>query len=141
MTLDDGSLGKKIDPSILDSKKIIQSILNKETITLFSNDKIIRYLNCAAGVKLWHKIESVAQSLVSRYERHFDSSQQSIEQHSFDEMIIAEITDEKLERATKQYRMVANSNNKWHVLYRAEDIRSYTRNYSKLLESCFGLKV
>ena len=139
MTLDDGSIGKKIDPFILDSKKIIQSILNKETITLFSNDKIIGYLNCTSGVKF--SVESVVQSLVSRYERHFDSSQQSVEQHSFDEMIIAEITDEKLERATKQYRMVANSNNKWHVLYRAEDIRSYTRNYSKLLESCFGLKV
>ena len=83
VTLDDGSLGKKIDPSILDSKETIQSILKKESITLFRN------------------VESVVQSLVSRYKRHFDSSQQSVEQHSFDEMIIAEITDEKLERATK----------------------------------------
>ena len=139
MTLDDGSLGKKIDPFILESKKIIQSILNKETITLFSNDKIIHYLNCAAGVKL--SVESVVQSLVSRHEKHFDSSRQSIEQHSFDEMIIAEITDEKLERATKQYRMVANSNNKWHFLYRAEDIVHIQEIAVRLLESCFGLKI
>ena len=68
MTLDDGSLGKKIDPSILDSKETIQSILKKESITLFRNDKIIRYPNCAAGVKL--SAESVVQSLVSRYEKH-----------------------------------------------------------------------
>ena len=82
----------------------------------------------------------MVQSLVSRYEKHFDSSRQSIEQHSFDEMIIAEITDEKLERATKQYRMVANSNNKWHFLYRAEDIRSYTRNCSKVVGKLFWPK-
>ena len=37
------------------------------------------------------RIESTVESLVSRYEKHFDSSsQQPTEQHSLDEMIIAE---------------------------------------------------
>ena len=41
---------KKNDPSILDSKKIIQAILKKENITLFNNVKVIIQLICVAYV-------------------------------------------------------------------------------------------
>ena len=82
---------KKIDSSILDSKEIIQSIL---------------------------KEENVPESLVSRYEKHFDSSRQPTEEHSLAEMIIAENVpllhhaDEILERAMNQCLRVANRDGK-----------------------------
>ena len=43
---------KKINPSILDSKEIIRSILKKENITLFSNVKVIIQLICVECVKV-----------------------------------------------------------------------------------------
>ena len=43
---------KKSDPSILDSKEIIQSILKKENITLLNNVKVIIQLICVACVKV-----------------------------------------------------------------------------------------
>ena len=104
---------KKFDPSILDSKEIIQSILKKENIALFRNVKVIIHLICAACVKV--SVESVVESLVSRYEKYFDSSRQPTEQHSFDEMIIAEngpLLHEMLERAMNQYWRVANRDGK-----------------------------
>ena len=79
---------KKFDLSILGSKKIIQSILNNENIALFRNVKVIMHLTCVGCVKI--SVESVVESLLSRYEKHFDSSRQPIEQQFFDEMIIAD---------------------------------------------------
>ena len=83
--------------------------------------------------------ESVIESLVSRYEKHFDSSRQPTEQHSLDEMIIAENgpllhhADEMLERAMNQYWRVANCDDKWYFLHRTEDIHSYTGNSSRVV--------
>ena len=111
---------KKFDPSILDSKEIIQSILKKENIALRRNFKVIIHLICVACVKV--SVESIVESLVSRYEKHFDSSRQPTKQHSLDEIIIAENepllhhADEILERAMNQYWRVANRNGKWHFL-------------------------
>ena len=67
---------KNFYPSILDSKGIIQSILKNETIALFINVKVIIHLICVACVKV--SVESVAESLASRYEKHFYSSFQHI---------------------------------------------------------------
>ena len=98
---------KKFDPSILDSKEIIQSILKKENIALHRNFKVIIHLICVACVKV--SVESIVESLVSRYEKHFDSSRQPTKQDSLDEIIIAENepllhhADEILERAMCQY--------------------------------------
>ena len=61
---------KKYDPSILDSKEIIQSILKKEIIALCT--KVIIHPICVACIKV--SVESVIESLISRYEKHFDSS-------------------------------------------------------------------
>ena len=46
------------------------------------------HLTCVGCVKI--SVESVVESLLSRYEKHFDSSRQPIEQQFFDEMIIAD---------------------------------------------------
>ena len=98
---------KKIDPSILDSKKIIQSVLKKKNIALFRNVKVIIHLVCVACVKV--SLESVVECLISRYEKHFDSLWHPTEQHSLNEVIIAENSpllhhaDEILEIAMNQY--------------------------------------
>ena len=47
---------KKFDPSILDSKEIIQSILKKENIALFRNVKVIIHLICVACIKVSVKV-------------------------------------------------------------------------------------
>ena len=117
---------KKFEPSILDSKEIIQSILKKENIALFRNVKVIIHLICVACVKV--SVESVVESLVSRYEKYFDSSRQPTEQHSLDEMIIAENgtlphhADEMLGRAMNQDWRVAN-----------RETHSYTGNCCKVV--------
>ena len=127
----------KFDPLILDSKEIIQSTLKKENIALFRNVKFIIHLIRVACVKV--SVKSVVESLVSRYEKQFYSSRQPTEQHSLDEMIIAENgpllhhADEMLERAMNQYWRVANRDGKWHFLRRTEDIHSYTGNCSKVV--------
>ena len=81
----------------------------------------------------------VVESLVSRCEKHFDSSRQPTEQHFLEKKIIAENdylldhADEILERAMNQNWKVANSNAKWQFLRRTDDIFSYTGNCSKVV--------
>ena len=112
---------KKFDSWILNSKEIIQSILKKENIALFRNVKVITHFICVEYVKV--SVENVSESLVSRYEENFDSSRQPTEQHSLDEMIIAENgpllhhTNEMLERAINQFWSVANRDGKWHFSF------------------------
>ena len=55
---------KKFDPSILDSKEIIQSILKKKNIALLRNVKVIIHLICVVCVKV--SAESVAESVISQ---------------------------------------------------------------------------
>ena len=103
---------KKFNPSILGRKEIIQSILKKENIAVFRNVKVIIHLICVACVKVY------VESVVPRFEKLFDSSRQPTEQHSLDEMIIAENgpllhhAAEILDRAMNQYWTVANSDDK-----------------------------
>ena len=91
--------------------------------------------------------ESVVESLVSRYEKHFDSSRQPAEQHSLNEMIIAAESrpllhhaDEILERVMNQYWRVGNHDGKWHFLRRTEDTYSYTGNCSKVVRKLLDKK-
>ena len=77
---------KKIDPSILNSKEIIKSILNKGNIALFRNAQAIIHLICVACVKV--SVENVSAWYHGM--KNTDSSRQSTEQHSLDEMIIVE---------------------------------------------------
>ena len=84
-------------------------------------------------------VDIIVESLISRYEKNFDFSQQPTEQHSLDKMIIAENgpllhhAGEILERAMNQYWRVANCYGKSHFLRRTEDTYSYTGNCSKVV--------
>ena len=133
---------KKIDHSILDTKEIIQTILKKENIALFRNVKVIIHLICVACAK--DSVEGVAESLVSRYEKHFDSSRQPTEQHSLDEMIIAaenrpllHHADEILERVINQYWRVGNRDGKWHFCAELKTYIHIPETAIRLLESCW----
>ena len=52
---------KKFDPSLLDSKEIIQSILKKENIVLFRSVKVIIHFIYVAYVRV--SVESAAENL------------------------------------------------------------------------------
>ena len=60
---------------------------------------------CVAAVKL--SIESFVESLVSRYEAHFDKSRQFTEEHALEEMEISENAP-KLVRAYKVLKSAMN---------------------------------
>ena len=100
------------------------------------------HLICVACIKV--SVESVIESLVLRYEKHFDSSRQPTKQHYLEKLIIADNgsllhhADEILERAMNQYWMVANRDDKWHFLRRTEDTHSYTGNCSKVVGKLLG---
>ena len=94
---------KKLYSLILDSKAIIQSILKKKNIVLFSNINITVHLICIACGK---PVITIKKKHIVR------------KQHSLSKMIIAENgpllchVDEILTRATSQYWRVGNSDGK-----------------------------
>ena len=55
---------------------------------MYNDVELIVHCICVASVKI--SVESVVESLVSRYENHFTSSRQRTEEHALEEMIIAE---------------------------------------------------
>ena len=76
------------DASKLDSKKLIQRLLRKDMSSNFLSCCIIVHCISVACVKV--SVESVFESIVSRYEKHFDSARQPTKDHALNEMIIAE---------------------------------------------------
>ena len=84
-------------------------------------------------------VESVVETLVSRYEQHFNSSRQFSEDHALEEMQISENgpllqhADPPLDRAMNKYWKNNNERGQWHFIRRTEDIRSYTGGLSKAL--------
>ena len=79
---------------------------------------------CTAAIKV--SVESVVESVVSPYEKHFDSSKQTSEENSLDEMVIAENDQLLLERAMNKYWM--GSNNERRMAFYTTDER-YTFLY------------
>ena len=118
----------------LDSISIIKTIL--ETSNLYRDVEIIVHCICTAAVKV--SVESVVETLVSRYEQHFNKSRELDEDHSLEEMLVAENgpllqhADALLEKAMTNYWNKHNDG-KWHFIRRSEDIRSYTGGSSKVI--------
>ena len=123
------------DLSKTDSKEIIQAILKRPTD--FNTTRVIVHCICVASVKV--SVESVVESLVSRFEHHFGSSRQPSEEHSLDEMIIVENgpllhhADTIIENAMTNYWKEHDENGDWHFIRRTEDVRSYTGGTSKVV--------
>ena len=118
-----------------DSIAIIKLIL--VTDVLYHKVEVIVHCICTASVKV--SVESVVETLVSRYEQHFDSSRQLTEDHALEEMQIAENgpllqhADSLLDRSMNNYWKSNNERGQWHFIRRTEDIRSYTGGSSKVL--------
>ena len=110
-----------------DSKVIIKHFLADPDLHI----GIELTLNCLAASAVKVSVESVVESLVSRYECHFDSSRQLKEEHALDEMIIAENgpdivhADKLLISAMNQYWKDNTLDGAWHFCHKSEDIRSY----------------
>ena len=94
------------------------------------NVRVIVHIILSACVKT--SVESVAETLVSRYENHFTSSRQLTEENALDEMVIAE-NDNLLERAMNKYWVQNSENGKWHFIRECNNISSYLGGSSKVL--------
>ena len=105
--------------------------------TKFVSCRLIVHCICAACLKV--SVESVVESIVSRYEKHFSSSRQPSEEHALNEMVIAENgpllhhADTILERAMDKYWKENSANGKWHFIRNTQDIRTYTGDSSKVV--------
>ena len=77
---------KHMEVKKLDSKRLIMDLLEDEKLFL----GIELTLHCIAAAAVNVSVESVVESLVSRFEVHFDAKRQLKESHALDEMEIAE---------------------------------------------------
>ena len=106
--------------------------------SMYSGIELSLHIVCTAAVKL--SVESVVESLVSRYESHFDSSRQLSEEHALEEMEIAENgqnlvnADKILYCAMTNYWKTQTIDGSWHFCHRSEDIR-WHKNESKVIEN------
>ena len=120
-----------------ENKELIKSLLVKDKSNAFVNCRVIIHIIASAAVKV--SVESVVESIVSRYEDHFKPSRQPTEEHSLDEMVIAENgpylhhADSILESAMDKYWSENTESGKWHFLRNSEDILSYTGGASKVV--------
>ena len=125
---------KTFKPSKLNN--IIQRLIQKDFSKHFVECKIIIHVILCACVKV--SVESVVESIVSRYEKHFHHSRQPNEEHALNEMIIAENgpflheAEGIIESAMDKY-WGKHTNGKWHFLRVSEDVRSYTGGASKVV--------
>ena len=111
---------ENFDVSKISSRKLIQRIIGKEESHKFKSVCVIVHIILTACVKI--SVESVVETLVSRYENHFTSSRQLAEENSLDEMIISENgpalhnPDNLLDRAMNRYWAENSENGKWHFI-------------------------
>ena len=126
----------------MDSKTIIKEFLSDTE--LFSGIELTLHCIITSAVKI--SVESVVESLVSRYESHFDSSRQMKEEHALEEMLIAENgpdivnADRLLISAMDRYWKENTEDGAWHFCRKSEDIRSYGKP-SKVVQKHLNVQV
>ena len=103
-------------------------------------------LHCIAAAAVKVSVESVVESLVSRFEVHFDAKRQLKESHALEEMEIAENgpelvhADKLLNNAMDKYwNSKAQSDGSWHFCHKSEDIRTYSKQ-SKVVQKLLKVK-
>ena len=128
---------------IRDVKKITSMLILRDFLDskqkLFSGGEIAMQAVICAAVKV--SVESVVESLVSRYESHFTKSRHLEEKNALDEMMIAENgpslfkADKVITNAMEQYwKSTSDSGSgKWHFLRESSTISllDYGSNYGK----------
>ena len=132
---------KDKDESELDSKSLIKLLLTEHD--LYSGVELTLQSIVASAVKI--SVESVVESLVSRYETHFDKKRQLKEVHALEEMEIAENgpelvhADKILTNAMEKYWHENSRDGVWHFCHRSSDIRTYNIN-SKVVQKFLNTK-
>ena len=74
-------------PKKLTSRELIKNLINSK-LRLFDGVELTVYVICVAAVKI--SVESVVESLMSRFERHFNKSRNLDEENAMMEMEVAE---------------------------------------------------
>ena len=125
----------------LHSRCLIKDFLSS-TLKLYDGIELTVHIICVASVKL--SVESVVESLVSRYETHFRKGRQLSEEHSMEEMTIAENgpilvrADSVLKHAMDTYWKIVFEDGKWHFTRTSARINTYLSSHgmtiSKLLK-------
>ena len=120
---------KDIAVEKLDSKLLIKDFLRSDK-KLYEEVEVIIHCFSAAAVKL--SVEGSVESLVSRYEKHFDKTRQFTEEHAKEEMIIAEngpilVRADPLTKGALDLHFKKHNNKqhgRWHFTIR-EDIKTH----------------
>ena len=125
----------------IDSKSVLKTILKDSK--LFDGIELTLHIICTAAVKV--SVESVVESLVSRYEVHFDSKRQLSEEHALEEMEISENgpdmanADNVLASAMHKYWSVKSKDSFWHFCHKSQDMRTY-KSKSKVVDRLLKAK-
>ena len=138
----------------IDSKKTIQDFL-KEDRQLYKGNEIILHCFCCVAVKF--SVESSVESLISRYETHFDKSRQLSPEHATQEMYVSENgpllvrkffsyfylqlinlycqvhADKLLKRALDKYFLGETQSGEWHF-YHTDATRFYESDHSRTVK-------
>ena len=133
---------KHMENKTIDSKSLIKEFLVDEK--LYSGTELTLHSIVTSAVKV--SVESVVESLVSRYEVHFDAKRQLKEEHALEEMEIAENgpelvhADRLLSLAMDKYwKEKGTSDGTWHFCHKTDDIRTYNKD-SKVVKKFMNVK-
>ena len=132
---------KNMKDTELDSKCLIKLLLSDQNLSC--GIELTLQSVVTAAVKI--SVESVVESLVSRYETHFDKKRQLQETHALEEMEIAENgphlvhADKILKTAMNKYWAENSTDGVWHFCHKSSDIRTYS-NHSKVVQKFLNAK-
>ena len=132
-TLED--YAKQKDIKKITSMSVLQDFLRTD-LKLFDGIELVLHGILCAAVKV--SVESVVESLVSRYESHFNKNRNLEERNAMDEMLIAENgptifkADSVLLAAMTNYWNHNSKTGKWHFIRESEtNILNYGGTYGK----------
>lgn len=133
---------KNID--VLSSSAIIKDFL-RSSLNLFDGVELSIHIVCVGAVKL--SVESVVESIISKYETHFNKSRQMTEEHALEELEISENgpcfvkADPVLRAAMNRYWGDHKDGGQWHFLRTSSDrIKLYQGNEGKTVSKLMKAK-
>ena len=83
---------KEKDVKDIDNKEVYKDFLSSAK-ELYKGNELM--MHCLSTVAVKYSVESSVESLISRYETHFDRKRQLTEENSHQEMVIAEVGSQK----------------------------------------------
>ena len=83
---------KEKDVKDIDNKEVYKDFLSSAK-ELYKGNELM--MHCLSTVAVKYSVESSVESLISRYETHFDRKRQLTEENAHQEMVIAEVGSQK----------------------------------------------